>query len=510
MSLLERLESMKKTAQKDKARASDTTTLTPRDALKKRVQEKLIQETDASILSQPDPEIKRTLLRARIEENISLIGSDINVTLTKKEHEEVIKELLDDILGLGVIQPLVENEDISEIMVNGPNQVYVEMKGKLTLTDVKFANEEAVRTCINKIIAPLGRRCDESMPYVDARLKDGSRVNAVIPPLALNGSTITIRKFKKDPLRVPDLIRFGAMTPTLADFLKATVMIARNVVVSGGTGSGKTTLLNALSSFISEGDRIATIEDAAEIQILQPHWVRLETKAANVEGKGAVTMRDLIRNTLRMRPDRVIVGECRGGETLDMLQAMNTGHDGSLTTLHSNTPTDCMRRIETGDSRADGRGDPCRRAAVAPGGRIPAHHLHLPVDGLRRPGGPARGHLPLRPDRRLGRGQDHRFAPALPARPDLLPALHQERHHDAPDDLRLHQGGVRGVAEGEHEDRTRAGAASPGDSFQAGHPDRLLQGEVGTLRNDPTPRRHRSLHLPWRRRDPCEEGQDQG
>jgi pilus assembly protein CpaF len=338
---------MKKTAQKDKARVSDTTSLTPRDALKKRVQDKLIQETDASILSQPDPEIKRTLLRARIEENISLIGSDMNVTLTKKEHEEVIKELLDDILGLGVIQPLVENEDISEIMVNGPNQVYVEMKGKLTLTDVKFANEEAVRTCINKIIAPLGRRCDESMPYVDARLKDGSRVNAVIPPLALNGSTITIRKFKKDPLRVPDLIRFGAMTPTLADFLKATVMIARNVVVSGGTGSGKTTLLNALSSFISEGDRIATIEDAAEIQILQPHWVRLETKAANVEGKGAVTMRDLIRNTLRMRPDRVIVGECRGGETLDMLQAMNTGHDGSLTTLHSNTPTDCMRRIET-------------------------------------------------------------------------------------------------------------------------------------------------------------------
>jgi pilus assembly protein CpaF len=338
---------MKKTAQKDKARVSDTTSLTPRDALKKRVQDKLIQETDASILSQPDPEIKRTLLRARIEENISLIGSDMNVTLTKKEHEEVIKELLDDILGLGVIQTLIEDEDVSEIMVNGPNQIYVERKGKLTLTDVKFANEEAVRTAINKIIAPLGRRCDESMPYVDARLKDGSRVNAVIPPLALNGSTITIRKFKKDPLRVTDLIRFGAMTPTLADFLKATVMIARNIVVSGGTGSGKTTLLNALSSFISEGDRIATIEDAAEIQILQPHWVRLETKAANVEGKGAVTMRDLIRNTLRMRPDRVIVGECRGGETLDMLQAMNTGHDGSLTTLHSNTPTDCMRRIET-------------------------------------------------------------------------------------------------------------------------------------------------------------------
>jgi len=347
MSLLERLESMKKIAQKDKARASDMTAFTPRDALKRRVQEKLIQETDASILSQPDPELKRALLRARIEENISLIGADINVTLTKKEHEEVIKELLDDILGLGVIQPLVEDEEISEIMVNGPDQVYIERKGKLTLTDVKFASEESVRTCINKIIAPIGRRCDESMPYVDARLKDGSRVNAVIPPLSLNGSTITIRKFKKDPLRIPDLIRLGALTPTLADFLKATVMIARNIVVSGGTGSGKTTLLNALSSFISDGDRIATIEDAAELQILQPHWVRLETKAANVEGKGAVTMRDLVRNTLRMRPDRIIVGECRGSETLDMLQAMNTGHDGSLTTLHANTPTDAMRRIET-------------------------------------------------------------------------------------------------------------------------------------------------------------------
>jgi pilus assembly protein CpaF len=340
---------MKKTTQKKEstARASEAQALSPRDLLKKRVQEKLIAEIDAALLAQPDPEVKRTLLRARIEENIALLGSDIGVSLTKKEHEDVIKELLDDILGLGVIQPLIEDEDISEIMVNGPNQIYIEKKGKLTLSDLRFPSEEAVRTCVNKIIAPLGRRCDESMPYVDARLKDGSRVNAVIPPLALNGSTITIRKFKKDPLRVPDLIRFGAMTQTLADYLRATVMIARNIVVSGGTGSGKTTLLNALSSFISEGERIATVEDAAEIMILQPHWVRLETKAANVEGKGAVTMRDLIRNTLRMRPDRVIVGECRGGETLDMLQAMNTGHDGSLTTLHANTPNDAVRRIET-------------------------------------------------------------------------------------------------------------------------------------------------------------------
>jgi len=348
MSLLERLESMKKTAQKDKtARASTPETLSPRDSLKKRVQDKLIAEIDSSILNQPDPDLKRTLLRARIEENIAIIGSEIGVSLTKKEHEDVIKELLDDILGLGVIQPLVEDEDISEIMVNGPNQIYVEKKGKIILADITFPSEESVRTCINKIIAPLGRRCDESMPYVDARLKDGSRVNAVIPPLALNGSTITIRKFQKNPLRIPDLIRFGALTETFGDFLKATVTIARNVVVSGGTGSGKTTLLNALSSFIDEGERICTVEDAAKIQILQPHWIRLETKAANVEGKGAVTMRDLIRNTLRMRPDRVIVGECRGGETLDMLQAMNTGHDGSLTTLHANTPPDAVRRIET-------------------------------------------------------------------------------------------------------------------------------------------------------------------
>ncbi|MBL4890148.1 MAG: CpaF family protein [Candidatus Lindowbacteria bacterium] len=351
MSLLERLESMKKTSAKQKSSASGSSAssaeVTPRDNLKSRVQEKLIAELDASILAQPDPDIKKTLLRARIEENIAMLGSDIGVSLTKREHEEIIQELLDDILGLGAIQPLLENEDISEIMVNGPDQVYIELNGRLTLADVTFKDEEQVRSVINKIISPLGRRCDESMPYVDARLKDGSRVNAVIPPLALNGSTITIRKFKADPLRIEDLIKFGALNRLMADYMKASVMVAKNIVVSGGTGSGKTTLLNALSSFIDPSARICTIEDAAEIQILQPHWVRLETKAPNVEGKGAVTMRDLIRNTLRMRPDRVIVGECRGGETLDMLQAMNTGHDGSLTTLHANNPEGAMRRVET-------------------------------------------------------------------------------------------------------------------------------------------------------------------
>jgi len=357
MGLLERLESIKKEKQAGSAKPGGgsfgakggpaAAPKTPVEELKSRIQDYLIRDADPNILQQPDPEIKRTLLRAKIEEQIAVQAGDVGATLTKKEHEILIGELIDDILGLGPIQVLLESDDISEIMVNGPNQTYMEKKGKIQLADVKFKDDEHVKLIIQKIISPLGRRCDESMPYVDARLKDGSRVNAVIPPLALNGPTITIRKFKKDPLKVADLIKFGSMTEDQASFLKACVEIHRNIVVSGGTGSGKTTLLNVLSAFISESDRIITIEDAAEIQLQQPHWVRLESKAANVEGKGAVTMRDLIRNTLRMRPDRIIVGECRGGETLDMLQAMSTGHEGSLTTLHANTPIDAIRRIET-------------------------------------------------------------------------------------------------------------------------------------------------------------------
>jgi pilus assembly protein CpaF len=252
-----------------------------------------------------------------------------------------------DILGFGPLEILLADEDVSEIMVNGPNKVFVERKGKLTLSKVTFENNEHVLKVIDRIVSPLGRRVDESSPLVDARLPDGSRVNAIIPPLALNGPTLTIRKFEKDPLGVKDLIRFGSMSEETAIFLQACVYARCNIVVSGGTGSGKTTLLNVLSAFIPEDERIITVENAAEIQLQQEHVVTLESRPANIEGKGAVSIQDLVINTLRMRPDRVVVGECRGGETLDMLQAMNTGHDGSLTTAHANSPRDMLSRLET-------------------------------------------------------------------------------------------------------------------------------------------------------------------
>jgi pilus assembly protein CpaF len=241
----------------------------------------------------------------------------------------------------------LNDETITEIMVNGPNQVYVERSGKLERTDVVFRSDEHVLHIIEKIVAPLGRRIDESSPMVDARLPDGSRVNAVIPPISLVGPSITIRKFAKDPFTIDDLINFGTLSLEMAAFLEAAVKARLNVVVSGGTGSGKTTTLNVLSSFIPEGERIVTIEDAAELQLSQEHVVSLETRPANIEGKGAITIRDLVRNSLRMRPERIIVGEVRSGEALDMLQAMNTGHDGSLTTGHANSPRDMLSRLET-------------------------------------------------------------------------------------------------------------------------------------------------------------------
>ena len=261
--------------------------------------------------------------------------------------DQLFHDILDDLLGFGPLQPLIEDEDITEIMVNGPKKVFIEKKGKLTKTNITFENDQAVLRIIEKIITPLGRRVDGDTPTVDARLPDGSRVNAVISPCALDGPTITIRKFKKDKLTIDQLIGYGSITRNMADFIKACVVSRLNIVVSGGTGSGKTTLLNVLSGFIPEDERIVTIEDAAELKLQQDHVVRLETKVANLEGRHAVTIRDLVKNSLRMRPDRVIVGECRGGETLDMLQAMNTGHDGSLTTLHANTPRDALSRIET-------------------------------------------------------------------------------------------------------------------------------------------------------------------
>ena len=261
--------------------------------------------------------------------------------------ERLEEDVFNEAMRLGPLEELLDDDSVSEIMVNGPDNVYVERHGRLQLSDCQFADDASVLAVIERIVAPLGRRIDESQPYVDARLADGSRVHAIIPPLALSGPTITIRKFSRQAFSADDLTRFGTWTPDAAAFMKLCVTLRKNIVVAGGTGSGKTTLLNILSGYIPHTERIVTVEDAAELRLQQPHVVRLEARPPNIEGKGAVTIRDLVRNCLRMRPDRIIVGECRGGEALDMLQAMNTGHDGSLTTVHANSPRDVISRLET-------------------------------------------------------------------------------------------------------------------------------------------------------------------
>ncbi len=261
--------------------------------------------------------------------------------------KKVVTELMNDLTGFGPINPLLLDPDVSEVMVNGPNQVFVERKGKIELSEVTFRDDEHVLQVIEKIVAPIGRRIDESSPMVDARLPDGSRVNAIIPPLSLIGPTVTIRKFSQDPFQIDDLVNFGTLTKEMATFIEACVKANLNIFVSGGTGSGKTTTLNVLSSFIPNNERIITIEDAAELQLWQDHVVPLEARPPNIEGKGGIAIRDLVRNSLRMRPDRIVIGEVRGGEALDMLQAMNTGHDGSLATGHSNSPRDMISRLET-------------------------------------------------------------------------------------------------------------------------------------------------------------------
>lgn len=310
--------------------------------LRSRVQDRLINELN------PQLDLNNSAkVRKQVEEIFNAILDSESIVLSRAERQRLFESITADIIGLGPIDPLLADEDVSEIMVNGPKQVYIEKKGKLIKTDITFADDDHVMRIIDRIVAPLGRRVDESSPMVDARLKDGSRVNVVIRPLALNGPTITIRKFRKDKLTVQDLVRFGSMSQDMADFLAACVKARLNIVVAGGTGSGKTTLLNVLSSFIPEDERIITVENAAELQLRQDHVVTLESRPPNVEGKGEVTIRDLVINCLRMRPERIIVGECRGGETLDMLQAMNTGHDGSMTTIHANTPRDAISRIET-------------------------------------------------------------------------------------------------------------------------------------------------------------------
>ena len=266
---------------------------------------------------------------------------------SQEVRKKLIKEILDEALGLGALEDLLADPDITDIMVNNKNEIYVERFGKIEMSSKKFISNDQVRTIIERIIAPIGRRIDESVPMVDARLADGSRVNAIISPLSLTGPTLTIRKFRKDRYKAGDLVNFGALTNEMSDFIKACVYCRKNMIVSGGTGSGKTTVLNALSEYIPSDERIVTLEDAAELKLHQQHWVRLESRPPNIEGKGAVTIRDLFRNTLRMRPDRIIVGECRGTESLDMLQAMNTGHDGSMTTIHANSTFDVLSRLDS-------------------------------------------------------------------------------------------------------------------------------------------------------------------
>ncbi len=284
---------------------------------------------------------------AFVQKNIALIYEQTQLKLPEDLRKQIFDQVLNDLLGYGPIQSLLEDDDISEVMVNGPKKVFIEKGGKLIKSNIAFDDDEHVLRVIDRIILPLGRHVDADSPTVDARLPDGSRVNAVVRPVAVDGPSITIRKFRKDRLKVEDLIAFDSLTKQMADFLEACVKARFNIIISGGTGSGKTTLLNVMSGYIPENERIITIEDAAELQLQQDHVMRMETKSANAEGLHAVSIRELVKNSLRMRPDRIGVGEVRGGEALDMLQAMNTGHDGSLTTVHANTPRDAISRIET-------------------------------------------------------------------------------------------------------------------------------------------------------------------
>ena len=309
---------------------------------KYRVQNRLINELDPKLDLSNQVEVRR-----QIEELFGKVADEEGLALTRAERVRMLEQITDEILGLGPLEPLLRDETITEVMVNGPQQVYIEREGRLEMTNVTFQNDEHVMKIIQRIIAPIGRRIDESSPMVDARLADGSRVNAIIPPLSLVGPVLTIRKFAATPFTVEDLIRFGTATTEMFEFLEACVKARLNVFVSGGTGSGKTTMLNILSSFIPDDERIVTIEDAAELQLRQEHVVTLEARPSNIEGKGAIPIRELVRNALRMRPDRIVVGECRSAEALDMLQAMNTGHDGSMSTGHANSPRDMLARLET-------------------------------------------------------------------------------------------------------------------------------------------------------------------
>jgi pilus assembly protein CpaF len=315
-----------------------------------REEREIIEHVQSRLLAEPSmPNVKRDAdyftrrITALVQEFVELSGR----VISDRERARITRLAQAELLGLGPLEPLLADETVTEIMVNGFDQIWVEREGKLTETNARFTDDDHIRRIIDRIISPLGRRCDETTPMVDARLPDGSRVNAIIPPLCLNGPTLTIRKFFKTPLAASDLVRRGSASAELMEFLRACVLGRMNVIVSGGTGTGKTTLLNILSSFIPEDERIITIENAAELQLQQRHVVTLESRPANIEGRNEISIRDLVVNALRMRPDRIVVGECRAGESLDMLQAMNTGHDGSMTTLHANSPRDALHRMET-------------------------------------------------------------------------------------------------------------------------------------------------------------------
>jgi pilus assembly protein CpaF len=316
----------------------------PLAAIKVRAQEALFATLGARLY---DASLTEDDIQRFVSEQLTgAMGTEV-APLTEAERRQLAMQIRDDILGYGPVQMYLDDPSVTEIMVNAEESIYVERDGKLTRTDTRFMSRQHLRRVIDRIVTSIGRRIDESSPMVDARLPDGSRVNAIIPPLAVDGPILTVRKFAHDPFQVDDLIEIGTMTPLVAELLEAAVLGKLNILVSGGTGSGKTTLLNVLSGFIPDDERIVTIEDAVELQLHQDHVVRLESRPANVEGRGAVAIRDLVRNSLRMRPDRIVVGEVRGGEALDMLQAMNTGHEGSLTTVHANTPRDALARIET-------------------------------------------------------------------------------------------------------------------------------------------------------------------
>ncbi|MFA9397891.1 MAG: CpaF family protein [Clostridiaceae bacterium] len=341
MSLSKRLEEIKTD---DKSIIKNKGLVDPYYELKSKIQNRVIEELDIdfNLIADNNEEMKKEI------KNILIVQVEKeSLNMTNNEKKKIMDELLDEIIGFGPITEFLNDNEVTEIMVNGPDRIYVEKNGKLKLTNAKFKNNNHVMHVIKKIVSPIGRRIDESSPMVDARLFNGSRVNAIIPPLAIDGPSITIRKFSEDPFRIEDLINFSTLNRKMAELLRFCVQGRLNIVVSGGTGSGKTTTLNVLSSFIPSTDRIVTIEDSAELQLCQDHVVRLETRPANVEGKGEISIRDLVKNSLRMRPDRIIVGEVRSGEALDMLQAMNTGHDGSLTTGHANTPRDMLSRLET-------------------------------------------------------------------------------------------------------------------------------------------------------------------